>query len=191
MNSAAGNRNYAIRIITLLILALLLTMVINLVYKFTTDQAEMKRLKSKIKGFQKEMRENKDDVKKMQKIQAEAMQVNMAYTMKSLKPTLFTFIPLIIIFAWMNANLAFEAIHPGDEFQITMQLDKLANDPVEIITPTEVQVLSENPAELKEQTTGLIFKKKFKIARWNLTGEEGKTVLNFKHDGQDYSREVI
>lgn len=106
----------------ILILAAILTMITNLVYKYTTDQKEMKRLKEKIKSTQEEMKKHRQDPKKLQKIQKEAMETNMSYTMKSLKPMLYTFLPLILIFGWMNANLAYELVQPGEMVPVHVQM---------------------------------------------------------------------
>ncbi|MFC1769138.1 EMC3/TMCO1 family protein, partial [Nanoarchaeota archaeon] len=75
----------------MLILSFLVSALITLIYKFTTDQNLMKSLKEEIKEFQNEMKELKHDPSKMMEVQKKAMQTNMKYMMQSLKSTLFTF----------------------------------------------------------------------------------------------------
>lgn len=87
----------------LIILAFILTLLITLVYKYTTDQKLMKSLKDEIKASQDEMKKHKEDPKKVMEIQKKAMEKNMKYMLHSLKPMLFTFIPLILIFGWLRS----------------------------------------------------------------------------------------
>ena len=88
----------------LLIISFILTAIITVIYKYMTDQELMKTLKEDIKAMQKQMKELKDNPEKMMAVQKEAMQKNMKYMMHSMKPTLITFIPIIIIFGWLRSH---------------------------------------------------------------------------------------
>jgi uncharacterized membrane protein (DUF106 family) len=103
------------------LLSLIITLTINLIYKFTTDQKEMKRLKDQIEDYRKKIKEARDNPKKMMKLNNEAMSVNMQYMGKSLKPTLFTFLPIIFIFAWMNANFTYAPLDAGEPLIVNAQ----------------------------------------------------------------------
>ena len=81
-----------------------MTLLITLSYKFLTNQEVMKSLKQEIKDFQQQMKEHKDDSQKVMEIQKLSLEKNMKYMMHSFKPTLFTFVPLIIIFTWLRAT---------------------------------------------------------------------------------------
>jgi uncharacterized membrane protein (DUF106 family) len=52
-------------------------------------------------------------------LQKEMMELNMEMMKQSFKSMLYTFIPLIILFTWMSANIAYEPINPGEEFTVT------------------------------------------------------------------------
>jgi len=97
------------------IISLVLSVLMTLIYKWTTDQSTMKDLKSRIKGFQTEMKNHRDNPEKAMSLQKEAMQVNLEYMKHSLRPTLFTFIPVILIFGWLSSHLAFEPLIPGEQ----------------------------------------------------------------------------
>jgi uncharacterized membrane protein (DUF106 family) len=84
------------------VVSLILTLLITIIYKYVTNQEEMKQLKTEIKELQKKMKEHKEDPKKAMEVQKEAMSKNMSYMMKSLKPTLITFLPLILVFSWLR-----------------------------------------------------------------------------------------
>ena len=73
-------------------------------YKFFTNQQVMKGLKEEIKHLQGEAKKFKDDQKKAMELMKRANLKNLEYTKHSLKPTLFTFIPLILIFGWLKAT---------------------------------------------------------------------------------------
>ena len=99
-------------IVSIFIVSFAVSLFIVLIYKWMTDQNEMKRLKDKLKDFQKEMRELKNQPDKMMAVQKEAMGVNMDYMKKTMRPTLITFIPIILIFGWLSAHFAYEPLLP-------------------------------------------------------------------------------
>ena len=87
-----------------IIISLILTLIINIFYKLFTDQELMKSLKAELKELQKEMKTLKDDPEKFMKVQKKAMEKNLSYMKHSMKPTLITFIPLILIFGWLKSR---------------------------------------------------------------------------------------
>jgi len=88
----------------IVIISLLLTLFINLIYKLVTDQELMKSLKTELKSMQKEMKTLKDNPEKFMAHQKKTMEKNLEYMKHSMKPTFFTFIPLIIIFGWLRSS---------------------------------------------------------------------------------------
>lgn len=90
----------------LIIISFILTALITIAYKYLTDQELMKSLKTELKSLQKEMKEAKHDTQKLMQLQKQSMEKNMKYMMNSFKPTLFTLIPLLIIFSGMRNSFA-------------------------------------------------------------------------------------
>jgi len=88
----------------LLVVSLILTLITSLSYKFLTNQEEMKEQKDNISRLQKELKLLKDDPKKMMEKQREIMEINMKMMKHNIKPMLITFIPLIIIFSWLRTT---------------------------------------------------------------------------------------
>ncbi|MCB9358589.1 DUF106 domain-containing protein [Candidatus Woesearchaeota archaeon] len=119
----------------ILLVSFLLSVAITVIYKLMTDQELMKTLKADMKAMQKEMKKLKDNPEAMLKKQQQAMEKNMKYMTHSMKPTLVTFIPIILIFGWLNANFAYEPIQPGMEFDINLQLNKDVYGYVEVFPP--------------------------------------------------------
>ena len=128
----------------ILIMSFILSLLIVLIYKYTTNQTLMKSLKEEIKSLQKQMKELKHDPTKMMEVNKRAMEANMKYMTQSFKPMLFTFLPIIIIFGWMNANLAFDPIMPGQEFSMTMLFEKGANGEVGVKAPDGITITGED-----------------------------------------------
>ena len=110
----------------ILVLAFIITLIMNVVYMWATDQKEMKRLKDKLKKYQNEMKEHRDDPKKTMQLQKKAMSINGEYMKKSLKPTLYTFLPIIVVFGWMAANLAFAPVAAGAAVPLTLEMQEPA-----------------------------------------------------------------
>ena len=88
----------------LLVVSLILTLITSLSYKFLTGQKELKEQKDSISRLQKELKSLKDDPKKMMEKQKEIMEINMKMMKHNIKPMLITFIPLIIIFSWLRVT---------------------------------------------------------------------------------------
>src|SRR3989344_9231446 len=109
---------------SLVILALFISVIVTLVYKWTTNQTQMKELKDKQKEYQKQMKELRSNPQEMMKVQKEAMKSNMDYMKHSLKSTLITMLPIILIFSWMAGHLSFEPIYPGEQYSMTATFAK-------------------------------------------------------------------
>ncbi|RLG10826.1 hypothetical protein DRN69_08545 [Candidatus Pacearchaeota archaeon] len=75
---------------------------ITLIYKYATNQQEMKRLKDELKELQKKAKEHKNEPEKVLEIQKELASKNLEYMKHSFKPMIYTFIPIIIVFWWLK-----------------------------------------------------------------------------------------
>jgi len=163
-------------------LSLFISLLIIVIYKFTTNQALMKQLKEEMKASQKQMKELREQPEKMIEVQKKAMQANMKYMSHSMKSTLFTFLPIIVLFGWMNAHYAFIPIAPGDAFNTTITTRNLASGEVTIEVPEEIEVVDGN-------TTQQISDNK---ATWLLKAkQDGEYFLNYKIGNQLYSKELL
>ena len=165
----------------ILIMALLITFLITIIYKYATDQNLMKQLKGELKEFQKELKTLKDHPDKAMKVQKQMMETNSKYMMQSLKATLYTFLPIIIIFGWMSANLAFFPIAPGEGFDVTLMFDKTASGAVELSVPAQIELIDEAQKEIVDRSV-----------TWQLKAdEEGMYMLEFSHSNKKYTKKVM
>ncbi len=162
------------------LLSFFISLIVTVLYKYTTDQNLMKQLKEEMKEFQKEIKELKKEPQKAMEVQKKAMQTNMKYMMHSMRSTLYSILPLIIIFSWMNAHLAYDPILPGQDFTTTVTFEKNAKGMIELSVPDGVTINGEAKKEVKD---GMV--------KWILNGKEGEYLLEYAFGGKIYSHEVL
>ncbi len=179
------------------ILALIISLIVTLVYKWVTDQNEMKRLKEEQKSFQARLKDLKGNQEEFMKVQKEAMQVNMQYMKHSFKPTLFTIIPIFLIFGWAIAHLAYEPIYPGEQYSISATFIPGIEGQVELVPPKGTSLINQAVQEINsmeiDKESGTLWRKKNKEKgnTWILKSEQGEHDLLVKVGKESQSKEVI
>jgi len=170
---------------SIFILSFLVSVIIVLITKYTTNQDLMKHLKEESKSLQKQMKELKESPEKMMEVQKKHMESSMKYMSQSFRPLIFTFIPIILIFGWMSAHLAYEPIMPGQEFSVKVQLEK-GIGPVRVsAAPPEGISLTSDVA--KETSDGVaIFT--FKAGEQGLYSSPG---ITFAVNNKSYTKDVL
>ncbi|MBI4148384.1 DUF106 domain-containing protein [Candidatus Woesearchaeota archaeon] len=104
----------------IVILSFVISLISAVITKYATDQTLMKELKDQMKAYQEQVKKLKDNPEAAMDVQKKAMDVNMKYMMHNMRATLFTFLPIILIFGWMSSHLAYAPLLPGQEFSITL-----------------------------------------------------------------------
>jgi len=164
----------------LVILSFLISLIIVVIYKYTTDQSLMKSLKDETKELQVQMKTLKHDPEKMMQVQKRAMEVNMKYMWQSMRSTIFTFIPIIIIFGWLQAHFAYDPLLPNQEFSVEVLLEKGIEGTVNL-SATEGIIITSNSS--KEITNG--------NAIFTMKGDPGLYDLQFSVDGKEYAKDIL
>lgn len=164
----------------IILIALLVSSLITLVTKYMTDQVLMKKLKSDMKELQAKMKEEKDQPDKMMKTQKKLMAKNMTYMKSSMKSTFITFLPIILVFSWLNAHLAFLPIMPDQEFNVEMTFEKGSTGNVELTVPEEIQILTDSSVTIKDNK-----------AEWTLRGQESDSLLQFAYNDRYFDKELL
>ena len=165
---------------TVIILSFLISIIIIIITKYTTDQALMKKLKDDMKEYQKQVKELKNEPVKAMEVQKKTMELNMKYMMHSLKPTIITFIPIILIFGWMSSNFAYEGIKPQQEFSVTAFFGKNSIGNAELIVPEGISAIGEKIKKIEDDK-----------AAWHLKGNEGEYILEFSYNGENQQKNVL
>ena len=88
--------------LSIILIAILVTLVMSLVTKKVTDQNRMKELKEIQKSCNIKLKNAKGNEKDMQDAQKQVMECSMELMKHSFKPMIFTFIPLIILIWWLR-----------------------------------------------------------------------------------------
>lgn len=131
----------------ILILALIITLITTLIYKYTTDQKLLKSVKEKQKKLQEEMKKSRDNPKKMMKINKEMMELSMSMMKESFKSMLYTILPILILFGWIASNYSFQPATANQPLQITVYGQNMNGNLT--LMPLET-------AGINEQTTSII-----------------------------------
>jgi uncharacterized membrane protein (DUF106 family) len=168
----------------IVILSFGISLIITLIYKYTTNQNLMRDLKNEMKEFQKQIKELRHDPQRAMEIQKKSMKTNMKYMSHSLRSTLFTFIPIILIFGWMNAHLAFTPILPGQSFTTTVVFEEDADGKIELSVPEGLNIEGEAVKKISKET-------KDNEVKWLLNGDEGEYLLEYTFNNKKYNHEVL
>ena len=164
----------------IIILSLMISLIIIVITKYTTNQALMKNMKDDIKNYQKQIKELKNEPAKAMELQKKAMEANMKYMTHSLKPTIITFIPIILIFGWMSSTFAYESTKPQQEFSVAVFLDRNTNGNVEIIALDEITVIGDKTKKIEGGK-----------AEWTLKGNEGEHLLEFVYGNEKQQHNIL
>lgn len=97
--------------ISVVVIAFLITLITTIITKKFTNQNRMKELKDIQKACQIKLKDSKGNPEEMKKIQKQMMECSMELMKHSFKPTLYTFIPLIIFFWWIKG--IYSSVLPG------------------------------------------------------------------------------
>jgi len=163
-------------LLTFILFSIVVSLVITLVAKYTTNQRVMKQLREDIKKFQEQMKNTKDTQKQLE-LQKKAMDVNMKYMMQSMRPTLFTIIPILIVFGWVAANLSVQQIMPSEPFNVTVMLENGNASAIKGEVNQGVEIISKSASgTLADFTFGAL---------------EGRHDLFFSYDSSVVQKQVI
>ncbi len=163
-----------------IILSFIISVIIIIITKYMTDQVMMKKLKEDIKENQRLAKESRGNPAKLMEVQKKQMELTKQQFKHSLKPTLITFIPIILIFTWMSSTFAYESIKPQQEFSVSTFFDKNANGNVELIATEGITVVDGKLKQIENNK-----------ATWVLKGEEGEHILEIVYNGGTHQKEVL
>ncbi|MGV8168557.1 MAG: EMC3/TMCO1 family protein [Candidatus Nanoarchaeia archaeon] len=170
------------------IISLVATFLTTIIYKYTTDQKQLKQIKKDLKDLKEKMKKHKTDQKKMLSIQKEMLDKNMIMMKQSFKSMLYTFIPLILIFAWMATTVAYSPIMPNSNVTVTATISD--NFPGDLNT---IKISSIPTAEFTRNLAYEPGKKvKDRQIQWTMqTKEEGTYTIMIESETFKQSKEII
>lgn len=166
------------------VVAFFVTLLTNIVTKYTTDQEKIKRLKNEMKDLQDEMKQAGDDTEEMQNIQSKIWPKQKELMLNSFKPFIYYGIPLLLVFGWLSTSIAYQPIQPGQSFSVTAFTDADAPN----LTLRGPDTLSIERNTLYDPGEGV------SATQWTVTADQaGRHTLDVKPDGvnQSYTHTVV
>ena len=92
------------------------------IFKYTSNQEEIKRVKARIMGHILELRLFKDDIRIILSAQKNILKFNMVYLRYTLKPLMFMMIPMVVIIIHTAVRYEYRPLHPGESAIVKVKL---------------------------------------------------------------------
>jgi uncharacterized membrane protein (DUF106 family) len=92
------------------------------IYRLTSNQAEIRETKNKIKGHFIEIRLFKDDFRILMSAQKKVLLYNLRYMKCAVKPMLFMIVPIALIVIQLNEWFGYRPLTPGETAIVSVRL---------------------------------------------------------------------
>jgi uncharacterized membrane protein (DUF106 family) len=167
----------------MILISFLTALLMLFVFRFTSNQEGIRRVKNKIKAHLLELRLFKDSLSLSFKAQGNILRYNLRYISYSAKPLLVMIIPLILILIQLNLWFGYEALTPGQETILKVELEEGQN-------PLDIDLALEPSTGFDIQTPPLRMEEEREI-NWRLKArEKGVHDLTLMVNGQKLTKKV-
>ncbi len=166
--------------LTLFLISIVLSFLSILAYKYTTNQEELKKLREKTVKIQKRMKElqknfkKKESQKEINKLNMEMMLLSGQQMKHSMKSTLITLIPFLLIFAWLGAHYSYQPLYPNQPFNVTLLSPKNITSVSLSAVPKNISLIN-SQVSVSSNKGEIVYSKTF-----TLKAPRGKYSLIFK-----------
>lgn len=126
-------------------ISLLTGLLMLFIFRLTSNQEGIRKVKDKIKAHLLELRLFKDSLNISLKAQGQILRYNLRYIGYSLKPMLVMMIPLILILVQLNLWFGYEPLRPGESAVLKVKLEENVN-------PMELEIALEVPSGIEVET---------------------------------------
>lgn len=99
----------------LIIITAIVSLILSLVQKYTTNQTELKKIRAEQKLLQEEMKQYKDHPEKLMELQKKQLEFIPKTMDLTMAPLLYTTIPILLFFRWFYDYFA---LHPVKIFGV-------------------------------------------------------------------------
>jgi uncharacterized membrane protein (DUF106 family) len=96
--------------VAILVFSFFVTLLITIVSHFMTDKELMRGIKEKQKNIREEMKKHRDNPEKMMELNKQMMEDLPNQMKQSLKISLVTMVPLLVLFSWLKTNFTATSI---------------------------------------------------------------------------------
>jgi uncharacterized membrane protein (DUF106 family) len=167
----------------MILISLLTGLLMLIIFRYTSNQEGIRKVKNKIKAHLLELRLFKDSLALSLKTQGNILRNNLKYIGHSGKPLLVMIIPLILILIQLNFWFAYQSLKLGEATILKVKLKEGQN-----ILDLDLSV--EAPPSLAIETPPLRIEEEEEI-NWRLRAKEkGLHSLTFKINGQSFEKKV-
>jgi len=136
----------------MVIVSFLTGLLMLVIFRYTSNQAGIKKVKNKIKAHLLELRLYKDSLGLSMKAQGNILLANLKYITHSFKPLLVMIVPVILILIQMNFWFGYESLKPGEQTLLKVKLEEGYN-PIQtnlVLEPAPEIVIETPPLRIEE-----------------------------------------
>jgi uncharacterized membrane protein (DUF106 family) len=170
------------RILSLILFSIFVALITTLAQKFFTNQTLLKAIKEEMSEMRKKLKTSKDK-EEMSKINKAMMDKSMKQMQHSMRSIFITFIPLLLLFAWLNSNLTYYGIESGEAFSTSVEFEEGTTGSV-TLEAGDLTLISEAAQQIMPG-------EKRPFATWELEGPEGIYTLEYVYGNEVYSKQVL
>ena len=136
----------------MIIVSFLTGLLMLVIFRYTSNQAGIKKVKNKIKAHLLELRLYKDSLGLSMKAQGNILLANLKYITHSFKPLLIMIIPVVLILIQMNFWFGYESLKTGEQTLLKVKLEEGYN-PLQtnlVLEPDPEIVIETPPLRIEE-----------------------------------------
>jgi uncharacterized membrane protein (DUF106 family) len=117
-----------------------------IIFRYTSNQAGIKKVKNKIKAHLLELRLFKDSLSLSMKAQGNILLANLKYITHSFKPLLVMIVPVILILIQLNFWFGYESLKPGEQTLLKVKLEEGYNPlQTDLVLEPDPEIVIETP----------------------------------------------
>lgn len=168
----------------MIFISLLTGLFMLFVFRHTSNQEGIKKIKNKIKAHLLELRLYKESLSQSFKAQKALLRCNLKYISYSAKPMLVMIIPLILIIIHLNLWFGYDALSPGENTLLKIKLKENHN-------PLTLQVTVEPEKGLIVDSPPLRIEEESEIDWRLLVQKKGVHNLSIEVNGERIKKKVV
>jgi hypothetical protein len=128
------------------IISFLTGLLMLVIFRYTSNQKGIKKVKNTIKAHLLELRLYKDSLGLSMKAQGNILLANLKYITHSFKPLLVMIVPVVLILIQMNFWFGYESLKPGEQTLLKVKLGEGYNPlQTKLALETDADVVIETP----------------------------------------------
>jgi len=147
--------------VAMIVVSLLTALLMLLVYRYTSNQKGIKKVKNKIKAHLLEIRLFKDSMSISLKAQGKILLANFKYIALNFKPLLVMIIPIILIIIQLNFWFGYDSLKQGQATLLKIKLEEGHN-------PLQQNISLDPSSEIKIETDPLRIEEDYEV-NWRIS----------------------